>query len=327
MIKPAYRSVFLVLLPLLFYTSSSFADVVMLKNGDHISGKLVKKTADSVIISTDYAGDISVKSSEVTHISTEQPVYLKLRNGQEAIQALDSTAMDLAAIEVVYREKPAAPPALRHKGRANVGINVSEGNTETERYHVDTEWIARSARQRYTTGLVFNSATDTGVKTADNTRLYGKVDHFINGRWYLYGNLEFYEDSFKDIDLRTTFGFGSGYQFYESDEMNLAVEGGISHVNEKQLNGLTDRHQSARWAVKFDRQLYRRFAQFFHEHVGTLDLEDTANLEITSKTGLRFPLVLGLAATAQLDLDWDNQPSAGKDRLDSRYLINLGYSW
>ena len=32
-------------------------------------------------------------------------------------------------------------------------------------------------------------------------------------------------------------------------------------------------------------------------------------------------------ATAQLDYDWDNTPSPGNDRVDTRYLFNLGYGW
>ncbi len=32
-------------------------------------------------------------------------------------------------------------------------------------------------------------------------------------------------------------------------------------------------------------------------------------------------------ATAEIDVDWDNTPAPGNDRVDTRYLFNLGYGW
>jgi hypothetical protein len=51
------------------------ADQVILDNGDHFTGKIVDKTAETVLLSTDYAGIITIRQSAIkTVIAAPQPV-------------------------------------------------------------------------------------------------------------------------------------------------------------------------------------------------------------------------------------------------------------
>lgn len=51
------------------------------------------------------------------------------------------------------------------------------------------------------------------------------------------------------------------------------------------------------------------------------------DVSVFSRTGLRAMLVDNFTATAEFDLDWDNTPSPGFERIDTRYLFNLAYGW
>lgn len=59
----------------------SSADVVETKSGARIVGKVTKIDAGAVTISTDYAGAVTVKQSEVTGITTDGPVAVRLATG------------------------------------------------------------------------------------------------------------------------------------------------------------------------------------------------------------------------------------------------------
>ena len=48
---------------------------------------------------------------------------------------------------------------------------------------------------------------------------------------------------------------------------------------------------------------------------------------ITTDASLRFPLMDRLTATAQYNIDWDNDPTDGRDRTDKTVLLTLGYTW
>ena len=60
-------------------TAQLSADVVETKNGARIVGKVTKIDGGSVFVSTDYAGAITIKQSEVAAINTDTPVAVRAR--------------------------------------------------------------------------------------------------------------------------------------------------------------------------------------------------------------------------------------------------------
>lgn len=71
---------FLILLLVLF-SHSSFADTVWLKNGDKISGTLVNKITNKVVIKTTYAGDIKLNWADIRSVDTAQTLQMMLTDG------------------------------------------------------------------------------------------------------------------------------------------------------------------------------------------------------------------------------------------------------
>ena len=58
-----------------------FADVVETKNGARIVGKVTKIDGGNIYVSTDFAGDLTIKQAEVTAITTDTPVVVRLATG------------------------------------------------------------------------------------------------------------------------------------------------------------------------------------------------------------------------------------------------------
>ncbi|MEO8165164.1 MAG: DUF481 domain-containing protein, partial [Betaproteobacteria bacterium] len=114
--------------------------------------------------------------------------------------------------------------------------------------------------------------------------------------------------------------------FYETDRTNLALEGGITYVNTDAIVGEDDSYPAARLAVKYDHLLMDKL-KFFHNNEAYFSLDDAEKIFVRSQTGLRVPLVKNLNATAQYNLDWDSQPTAGRVKTDRTLLLTLGYSW
>lgn len=329
-------------LALLLTSTGAGADTLIMHNGDRLTGTVVSKQDNILTLDTPYAGTLRIQWSEVRQLISEKPVQVILEDetrltgtllptedGKVRIRA--SEIMETAPIalsEVRYINPPVeVNGGVRIKGRVNVGMNVSSGNTDTEQYHLDTEVVARTLKNRFTAGATFNRATDSGTETESNATGYGKYDHFVSEKWYTYANALFTRDELKDLKLRTTLGLGSGYQFFESEPLNLSLEGGLTYVNEDFYDKEDDSYPAGRWALNYDRLLFGSRIRLFHHHEGLAGLEDVDDILILSRTGLRVPLGQGLTTTAQLDVDWDNTPAEGNDSTDTRYLLNLGYEW
>ncbi len=319
---------------------SVMADEVQLKNGDRISGQVVIMEDDKLIFKTPYAGKITIIWKEVSNLRTEQPVEVVLsdkttlrgitRPGEEGQMEMETKqiaeAVSFMIAQVESINKP-PEPAVKIKTRANAGLNVSKGNTDTEAYHIDAEFIARTAKNRYTVGAEYNRKEDDGEKTADNFLGCLEYDHFRTKKWYLNNTASFEKDDLKDLNLRTTIGLGAGYQFFETPLTNLSVEAGAAYVDED-YDVKEDREYTAgRWALNYDRYLIKKIVQFFHAHEGFVSLENSEDIFVRTKTGLRFPLYRHFRGTIQYDLDWDNCPSVSAGRYDYRYMFTLGIEY
>ncbi len=332
------------ILALSLASASVLADTVTMKNGDRLTGTIVSKTDGNLIFKTGFAGDITLNWGEISSLTTDKPVVLVLDNdtsieaanllpgagGMANIQTANvGNPMQVALGSVKYINPPVevSGKGVKVSGRINAGASIASGNSDTESYNLDGEVIMRTKQNRTTVGANLFRASDNGNDTEDKAAAYLKYDHFLNDKQYIYGNTTFARDKFKDQKLKSTIGLGYGHQFWESPSRNLALEAGVSFVNDDYFTTADENYTAGRWAIFYDQKMYKDKIQFFHRHEGLIDLSDTENLTITSQTGFRFPLLAGMNAAIQANVDWDKSPPAGFGSTDRKILFSVGYAW
>lgn len=330
----------------LFIVQSVAADEVRMKNGDVIKGTVVKKETDKLIFNTSYAGDLQIQWSEIESLVTDQPLYVVLSDGtkmkgplvetqpgdaritlKQTEDALEETDFDLMKTRYINPTPDLTGEGIRWSGNINAGGTLTQGNTDTKLLRFDAETIARTLNNRLTVGGVFNRAQSDGSDYQFNSRGYGKYDRFLTKQWYLYGNATLENDRFRDLRLRSTFGGGSGYQVFETPDLNLSFEGGLNYIKEDYYMAADEGYPGLRWATKYDQLFFTGSTRFFHEHEILVGLKESNQTLVYSKTGLRFPLVFNFNATAQFNYNWDSMPAAGRKKADSTLLFTLGYGW
>ena len=316
------------------------ADEVNTKNGDRISGEILDMKDGKLTIKTSYAGEIGVKWSEIASIKTDKEISVLLSddtliNGnpkdfeQDKMilvtgKVIEPVSFSMADVKSI---NPPKEPPVKIKARANVGITQTRGNTEKDSTHFDGEFSARTEKNRYTAGGELNRTKDSGSDTESNSVGYLKYDHFISEKWFAYSNALFEKDKFKDLSLRSVLGIGSGYQFFETPITNLSLETGLNYVSEDYIAAPDNSFTSGRWSISYDRYFYNKAFQLFHFHEGFISLEDTEDMFIKSRTGIRIPLLKHLNATLQYNLDWDKSPSPGREKTDRSMMFTLGYQF
>jgi len=314
------------------------ADEVWLKNGDHLTGKVQSLDGGTLLFSTAYAGDLSIKWEEVANLKTDEPIKVVLGDettaqgpvspGEagkvkvKAEQVAEPVTVELANIKTINPKPP-----VTKRFRANFGYSLSDGNTNTEDIYADAEFVARTIENRYTIGARYKRSEDEDVKTEDNAFGYMKYDHFFTKKWYGYANATAEQDEFKDLDLRATLGVGAGYQFIESQRTNLSLEGGLSYVDENYIVHEDNNFAAGRWGLRFDHFILPESLQYFLVHEGLQSVEDSDDLILYTQTGFRVPFYKSLNITAQFNWDYHKTPSPGKKESDYTYLLTLGYNW
>src|SRR5271170_7288428 len=143
-----------VLLSVFTFRSALFADQVVLKNGDRLTGTILKSDDKTLLIKTEFAGDVTVQWPAVQEVTSTQPLHVALSNGKTvagpvtttdgnfAVATAASGTVDVAKGDVTALrsdaeqadyEKSLHPGLLQGwKGGANVGFGYTAGNSETE---------------------------------------------------------------------------------------------------------------------------------------------------------------------------------------------------
>jgi len=325
----------------LFIPIVGVADEVFLKNGDRITGSIVSKAGDKLVMETGYAGKLEIQWVDISHLATDKPVRIVLDDASEIrgiLSAQDGAGLRIAAdidaepeplpMSGIAAINPPELPRLKIKGQANAGFDLDRGNTDQDTYHIDAESVFRWPDDRFTIGGKGDLEKSNGEKTKQQAELGGKYDHFMNEKWYLYSGLGLEHDKFADLNLRTKVSAGSGYQIYETERTNLSIEGGPTYIWENFSDSDNQNYAAARWALNFDHYLSAAWKlQAFHNHSLDLSIENTSDYLFKSATGLRVPVFDKLQATLQVNFDRDNSPADDADKNDYEYLLTGGYPW
>lgn len=318
--------------------SGAWADQVVLKNGDRLSGEVLRMSAGKLVLKTGYAGEISIKWSEVASLATEKPLKVTLP-GEKIIEGAASRAGQGKALlgsgsgqsEVVLSQVQGInledKNTLKIKGQVNLGMDIREGNTNKDHYDIDGRIRFRRGLNRFTVGVESHKEENKGKDTVDNGLASVEYNRFISPQWYAFGNLMASQDKFKDINLRTAAGGGMGYQVWQTPVTELSIKLGPNYIYEEAEDRGERDWFAARWALDFDYWLFDKYFQIFHYHEIFARVDDADQFFFNTRTGLRAPIRGGLVATVQYNYDWDNDPEPGKDEMDSRLLFKLGYHW
>jgi putative salt-induced outer membrane protein YdiY len=320
---------------------NSIADEVRLKNGDRLTGQVMRMEAGKLILKTIYAGEISIIWQEVASVKTDGSLKVVLKdetalegttesieNGKMKLDTGNLEAPVSFSLAHVKAINPKPIKTLKITTRANVNITSESGNTDSDNYYFDGEFVARTEKNRYKIGGELNKEDSDGTTTSQNWLAYGNYSHFLNEKWYLYTDTFFEHDEFKDLNLRSTLGAGAGYQIFETPLLNLSISAGLSMVDENFDVGEDNDYSAGQWSVNYDQYFFEKFVQLFHVNTGFVSLEDANDWFLKTRTGLRFPVYKGLTATLQYNYDYENQPSVDAETEEStKFIFLLGYEF
>jgi putative salt-induced outer membrane protein len=232
------------------------ADQVILKNGDRLTGMIVKSDAKTLLIKTDLAGDVNVQWDAVTAIVSSQPLHLGLKDGQTVVgtvatadgkfEVATKTTGEITtpkdAVVTVRdddEEKSYDTEIDRLKnprltdfwtGLLDTGLSLTRGNSSTLSYTLAAKAVRQTTRDKitvYTTAVYATDATTPPSHTTAHAILGGvRGDLNVSDHLFVFGFTDFQYDEFQHLDLRNTLGGGLGYHVIKTDNTTFDVFGG-----------------------------------------------------------------------------------------------------
>jgi len=321
---------------LLFVASHAGADVVVLTNGDRLTGTVDSISGGRVLLDTKYAGHIPIKLDAVAELITDAAFTVVTDEGQvdgqfalaDGVQVLvtenASQPVSLASVKTAGHNKLALGGFAREwSTRADLAAEVSNGNSDTKKFSTLIEARYKEGKVEHNISLLITSEKAEEETTKDELDLDYGYKRFLAEKWYASGNAEYFEDPLKDVDSRITVGAGIGYQFWDNSFGRFSTDLGVSYVREE-LAGETENNPALRWGLEYRRFLLSKKLEAFHKQ-SVLFIPDSDRGEVLqSSTGLRYALNSRIDATARIDVDHDTKPAPGNSKTDVTYNLGIG---
>lgn len=245
-------------------TAGAFADQVTLKNGDRLTGTIVKTDdkEETLLIKTDLAGDVSVKWEAITAIVSTQPLHLELKDGQMIVGTVATVdgAFDVATKttgevkaakeSVTYVRNDAEQKAhddevyrLQHpkltdfwSGVVDTGLSVTSGNSSTINYTLAAKAARVTTRDKisaFATAVYGkNNGVDPSQTIAHEIRGGVRGDLNISERMFAFGFTDFGYNALQHLDLQNVIGGGAGYHAIKSARTTFDIFGGGAYNQE-----------------------------------------------------------------------------------------------
>lgn len=252
---------FIVLTLVLLLSSAALADQVTLKNGDRLTGIIVKSDGKDLVLHTEAGGDITLKFDAIQEIKTDEPLHVTLKNKKTAVGpvttsngnleiATKSGTVEAAPGDVTLIRNDAEQaaydktvhPGLLHgwTGGVNVGFSVARGNSETENLALAFNAIHATINDKIT---LYANTIDTkndlaSPSTVANLTQGGiRYDHDLNPRLFWFAAADFSSNALQFLDLRQVYSGGFGFHAIKSDKTILDFLGGLNYTHETYSNG------------------------------------------------------------------------------------------
>jgi putative salt-induced outer membrane protein YdiY len=234
---------------------------------------------------------------------------------------------DLSAPAPAADDGPPPEEIGKWKGSIAIGATIADGNTNQKTASATADVHIRREKDRTTFRLLWNYSKENDVTTQRRTLGTAKYDYFFSKKFYGLANASGESDLNAQLDLRTIFGVGAGYQFLEDASWNVNGEAGVSYVDENYKTNADDKNYvAARLAYKVE---YKHDDKWSAGQIAELypSLENEEDITARVDTHAKVMLTDKMFAQVQWLFTWDNTPATGAKRTDNLYLLALGWSF
>ena len=254
------RRSFLFSLVLLFlFVSAAHADQVTLKNGDRLSGTIVNGDGKTLLVKTEFAGDVTIQWDAITAIDSSENLNLTLKDGKRLAgkvvtrdgkfvvagappEAAGTTKDTIVAVRNdaaqkaydIEAEKMAHPKFTYFwSGLFDTGLALTRGNSATVSYTLSAKAVRETPKDKLTLYSTYIYANDDTLPpsrtTANALRAGARFDYNLSPRTFVFGLADFETNELQHLSLRSVFGGGFGYHLIKTDNAVFDIFGGISY--------------------------------------------------------------------------------------------------
>jgi putative salt-induced outer membrane protein YdiY len=315
-------------------SSISLADVLVLKNGDRITGDIKKIWDSEVSIEPSYADEFTVDAAIIDYIESDNDFDIELSSGEEVVAQLSGVDDDGNQLITVNGESQAISVAQLYEldeiddpiewdSNIDLSASLNTGNTESlnTKLHADTE--LKLGDHRHLGDISFIREEQNQVSTKEQDMLTYNYNWLFRDPWFVAAGYRFERDPIRNLDNRSIISGGLGRDIWNNPRLTLSIQLSAGFITEK-IADTDEESSTGLWSLRYRQDLFSEDLEIYHDHSIVRYLSGRDNTIYKTTTGLRYEITDLLYATFSVDFDYETQPAEGVENEDLAMLFGVG---
>jgi len=234
----------------------TMADQVALKNGDRLTGAIIKSDGKELVLKTEYAGDVTLKFDAIQGITSTGELHVEMSDGKKAVGTVTTSGDNVevatrtagtveaprssiktlrSPTEEAAHEKSLHPGLMEGwNGGLNLGFALTRGNSESKNLNIAFTATRKGSKDKLIlyTNTIYATNDQISSTTANTVGGGARYDRDFAPRVFGFVNGDFYHDELQSLDLRSIFGGGIGFHIVKSDATTFDLLAGVNYTHE-----------------------------------------------------------------------------------------------
>ena len=310
------------------------ADVLVLKNGDRITG-IIKRVWDSEIsIEPDYSDEFKVDVEAVQHIESERDFDIDLEGGKSLLAQFDGadaegnqivTSIDetlFVSLEQLFEvDEPAQD--FDWEGHIDFSATVNDGNTDSFDSKLRADTTVEFPNHRHIGEITFIREEQDGVLSKEQDLFRYSYNWLFNDPWFLGTQLTYERDPIIELGRRVIGSAGIGLDVFNTPRRSLSVQLGAG-LQTEEIGMESENSSVATWTLRYRQDFLSDDLELFHNQTITHNLSGRTNTSYKTSTGFRFEITDLFYANVSLDYDVETEPADLAENEDTTLIVGIG---
>jgi putative salt-induced outer membrane protein YdiY len=322
--------------------TSAHAGVIVLKNGDRITGSVKKIWDREVFIEPAYADEFSVDMDQVESIQSDKVFEFNRVGRQRRYAKFIGPAADgsqlveldgeQVAINLMHVEEIDEQEAF-FDWSFNTDINASleSGNTEKEEFAVRTDFFLKYGKQKHYFNALWEDEEQDRVTTKDRERYTYNFNYVIGGmnsNWFAGGFGNYETDDIKGLEYRYSAVPTVGYTVWNKPKRGLDFQLGYGIQEEEIRNDDGTKEDDGGGlslaAMRFRWDFGEPDIEYYLKAAYTKQSYGRRNAVVGIDTGFKFEITDLFYFNVSSLIDYESEPAEGAKHEDIQILLGLG---
>ena len=239
---------FILFISLAQVASAAKTDVVIIENGDRLTGELQSMSRGKITYKTDVASTINLEWERISQVVIQRDILVETLNGDRHSGHIGKTdnpqEISIATSNgpvVVRNTDVVSMNPLNQSGWRDVVVNVSAGYNfakanSVSQFNGSVLISQRTSKHLWSVNSSSNASSSSDNPSSQRANLGFNYSKLRPNRWLTSGILNFDTNDELDIALRTSLGGGIGRILRQTDHSNFVLQGGLLLSREEQTD-------------------------------------------------------------------------------------------